>query len=70
MALCLRDGRLVYFRGCHNHPATYNPAKHESRKFEVDPMGKYKIVKSCAPRTVIATPAVSVPAAPHAAMFL
>ncbi|XP_061704446.1 protein tramtrack, beta isoform isoform X5 [Cydia pomonella] len=38
VALCLRDGRLVYFRGSHNHPPTYNPSKHESRKFEVDPM--------------------------------
>ncbi|XP_063547883.1 protein tramtrack, beta isoform isoform X3 [Cydia strobilella] len=38
VALCLRDGRLVYFRGTHNHSPTYNPSKHESRKFEVDPM--------------------------------
>ncbi|KAI5646853.1 FLYWCH zinc finger domain-containing protein [Phthorimaea operculella] len=42
VALCLRDGRLVYFRGSHNHPATYNPAKHESRRFQVDPMGNQR----------------------------
>ncbi|CAF4820120.1 unnamed protein product [Pieris macdunnoughi] len=70
VALCLRDGRLVYFRGSHNHPATYNPLKHESRRFEVDPMGKYKIVESCAPRTMVATPPVVIPSAPQAALFL
>lgn len=71
VALCLRDGRLVYFRGSHNHPATYNPAKHDSRKFEVDPMGKYKIVVS-APRAVgiVTAPAPLVPPAPHAALLL
>lgn len=72
VALCLRDGRLVYFRGSHNHPATYNPAKHESRRFQVDPMGKYKIVASPPPRVMaaVAAPALLVPPAPHAALLL
>lgn len=72
VALCLRDGRLVYFRGSHNHPVTYNPAKHESRKFQVDPMGKYKIVTCPAPRPSVGTaaPVPIVPSTPHAAMLL
>lgn len=71
VALCLRDGRLVYFRGMHNHPTTYNAAKHESRKFEVDPMGKYKIVPGFAARRVSAPPMMAlVPQAPHAAVII
>ncbi|CAH2040319.1 unnamed protein product, partial [Iphiclides podalirius] len=69
VALCLRDGRLVYFRGAHNHPRTYNPIKHESRRFQVDPMGKYKIVMNLAPRT-FAMAAPPPPPAPHAALLL
>ncbi|KPJ13076.1 hypothetical protein RR48_05185 [Papilio machaon] len=68
VALCLRDGRLVYFRGAHNHPRTYNPAKHESRRFEVDPRGKYKIMVT-APRT-FAMAAPPPPPGPHAALLL
>lgn len=70
VALCLRDGRLVYFRGSHNHPPTYNPSKHDSRKFEVDPMGKYKIVASAPRPAVAALPVPLVPPAPPAAMLL
>ena len=72
VALCLRDGRLVYFRGSHNHPATYNAAKHESRRFQVDPMGKYKIVANPVARAggVVAAPAPRGPPAPPAALGL
>ncbi|CAD0200288.1 unnamed protein product [Chrysodeixis includens] len=70
VALCLRDGRLVYFRGSHNHPATYNPAKHESRRFQVDPMGKYKIVAGSAARSEAGAAAGAGLAAPHAALLL
>ncbi|VVC90657.1 unnamed protein product [Leptidea sinapis] len=72
VALCLRDGRLVYYRGSHNHSTTYNPAKHESRKIEVDPMGKYKIVKGCSfePPSTAPASVLPVPCAPQTAMFL
>ncbi|KAG7309941.1 hypothetical protein JYU34_004457 [Plutella xylostella] len=69
VALCLRDGRLVYFRGNHNHPPTYNPSKHESRRFEVDPLGKYKIVV-CAPPPPAPPAQAPAPPAPPPAMLL